>query len=265
MKKLGGFFVFKFLMASFIFSNTTSIFATKGIVGDQIRQNTSLKKLFKYYIADSFFMAKEFPRDPKNIGAITPCSPFVVREILKAVPSGNILEIGAGCGTISLPIVEGLEEIYPGKKDFRVDIIEANKIFYERLASRVSGFSNVHLYNQFFDANWIPKDWKGADGQKISYDLVIATIPWTQIDAGLRKALLQKIYDLLSPNGVFIYISLIFADTKEEISRCFNGKRSLAKDDLSNYFTSETVFKTLNIPSVFVHFGTKRAIPLTQK
>lgn len=256
--RAGKFFVFKFVTVSFVLLHTTSVFSTKLAVGNQICQKISWKNLFKYYVSDSLFMTKEFFRDRKNIGAVTPCSPFVVSEILKAVPMGNVLEIGAGCGTISVPMVEGLTALSnENNPNFRVDIVEANETFYNKLQSRVKSLPNIHLYHQFFDDNWIPN----GDGN-ISYDLIIATIPWTQIDPNTRKALLQKIYDLLSPDGTFIYISLIFADTKEEISKCFNGKRSLAKDDLSNYFTSETVFKTLNIPSVFVHFGKKRAVPL---
>jgi phospholipid N-methyltransferase len=247
------FFAFRFLIVSFIVFNTGSVFGNKEVVGTQIRAKTSWIKLFKHYISDSLFMTKEFFKDRRNVGAVTPSSPFVVREILKAVPKGNILEIGAGCGTISIPMVEGLHSLYPEEKNFRVDIIEANKIFYERLALRVSKLTNVYLYNMFFDADWAP-----IGDQNISYDLIIATIPWTQIDASMRKVLLQKIYDLLAPGGTFIYISLILADTKEEIAKCFNGNKSLAKDDLEKYFITKTVFKTLNIPSVFVHFGKKR-------
>jgi phospholipid N-methyltransferase len=250
-----------FVVAGFVvLLNTTTLFGAKVIVGPHICKNTSLKALMKDYVSDSLIMTKEFFKDPKNIGAITPCSPFVVREILKVVPMGNILEIGGGCGTIGYPIAWGLNTLFPNLNSFRIDIVEPNKTFFAKMTSKVKNLRNVYLYNTFFDLNWAP-----ANKKNISYDLIIATIPWTQLESSLRKGLLQKIYDLLAPDGTFVYISLIFANTKEELLNCFKGKQGLAKKDLENYFDCKEKFKLFNLPSVYLRFGSKRPIPLDQK
>ncbi len=179
------------------------------------------------YLRDSGSILVSFLKKPTEVAALTSSSPWVVKTILGHVQPGNILEIGAGAGAISGPLVKRL--FLAEDTACRFDAVELQQDLFGILAEKVAEVygdkhrffflnkekdkmsigSKIFLYKANF-VGWEPEllDTKNADG---FYDTIISTVPMTRLPIEVMEQILVKVNKLLKPGGVFIYVSLFGA------------------------------------------------------
>jgi phospholipid N-methyltransferase len=130
------------------------------------------------------------------LGSVVPSSPFLVDEVLRHVDWGSvrvIVEYGPGVGTIT---GEVLRRMGP---DTRLIAIELNADFVEFLAGKYRD-PRLHVVRGSaleVDAILAAHGYNHADA-------VVSGIPFSTIDAALRKQILSKTAQALGPGGRFL-------------------------------------------------------------
>lgn len=98
------------------------------------------------------------------------------------------LEIGAGSGALTRPIVERLR-----KQDY-IDIVESDPTFCTSLRHQFAHLSNVYVHETSI------LNFEGKN-----YDVVISSLPLNAFHADLVCAILKKYKDLIKPGGYLSY------------------------------------------------------------
>ncbi|MBT4594729.1 hypothetical protein HOD08_02520 [bacterium] len=182
---------------------------------------------------------KLFIKHNGTVGAITESSPFLVREITRSVQwlvknserPIKVLEIGSGPGCVSKHIAKLLRPCD------RLDVVEVLLPFFEMTVDRVSpviadesngGCKNIYFYLSPFE------DWKKPTGIR-KYDVVITTVPYTQIPPEVSRQHLEIIPKLLKKGGFLTHIKYVFADEY--------SKRRLTEKELAEYLVKRDFFE----------------------
>ncbi len=230
---------------------------------------------FGDYVFDTLAIAWESMKHPNETAAFSASSPWVINAILKRVKPGNILELGAGPGTITIPLIERFFSASTARGCF--DVVELQKNLFEKLKYKVDGLltENKHkplvsIYNEDFTI-WNPA---GAGNMDEYYDTVISTIPLTRLPQDVIEKILTRAYRFLKPGGIFIYVSLAGARTfgycgaffRELVTfgehSCKNCEylRKLAFIDqwIADGFTQEEELVWCNITPMRVYWATKK-------
>ncbi len=143
--------------------------------------------------------------DQKHIGAFTASSPWLVHHITKYIPQdkpARILEAGSGAGTVTKKIIERMSN------DSTLDAVEYHKDLFKVLENNLGAKQNTRIkfYNSAIEA------WNPSYHDK-PYDIIISTLPKTQLSLASLEQILAKYMQLLKPGGLFIYITLCGAMT----------------------------------------------------
>jgi phospholipid N-methyltransferase len=162
------------------------------------------------------------PSKIKEVSAFSASSPWVVQTVLSHVKFGDTLEIGAGTGTITEPLLEELLKNTTHSQRIRFHVVELNSRFYETLELKIINLltdghypvdididADVSLYNEDF-VLWQPAN-IAADSAYHLYDTIVSTLPITRLPLSVVKEALTKVNRLIKPGGVFIYVSLLGA------------------------------------------------------
>ncbi len=172
--------------------------------------NFSVSADLTEWFIDSGYVLREYVKDPSLVAYVTASSRWVCDAIVAEIEEPcNVLEIGAGCGTISTRIAEKLNQLQKDQsKEYRFDIVECKEVFYKRLEKKLKSLKQddkIFLYKEEFGREWVPKNFDDKDDK---YDVVVSTIPMTCINKICVESILDKILDVLKPGGVFVYICL---------------------------------------------------------
>ena len=118
-------------------------------------------------------------------------------------PHLNILEIGAGTGGATLPILEALSGVGTRPPDFtNFDFTDVSPAFFEKAREKLGRWSNVLTFKKF-DIEHDPVEQGYQQG---SYDLIIAAnVVHTTSSV---KSTMERIKSLLKPGGSLILIEL---------------------------------------------------------
>ena len=213
-----------------------------------------LSKKLKQYAKDCKELHSVAKRFPREIGALTPSSPWLVEEIVSHVPRDekplNILEVGAGTGIITRGIIEIL------KPEDNLVIIEINEELTEYLESTL----------EINDKNVLVKCSDIVNfGPSKKYDVIVSTIPFTQMPCEVVKNILNKYLSILNDKGILIYIELLgskkfgqfFIEDKEEKSK-YKEKIYFIKNWQKNNFTLRRYFVARNVPPMIVNVLKKK-------
>lgn len=223
---------------------------------------------------DSARIFWEFLKAPIETSAITASSPWAVDAMIKDVEPGNILEIGAGPGTVTFELVKKLEGLGKG---YHLDVVEQNEKMFCKLCNNLLALNqeqafkqgSVSLYNCFFGGSECPFDVrKYAD----LYDTIISTIPITRLPKESIEQILNKIRVLLKPNGKFIYISLWGAKKtrtwykrleskikkKPEIYEKYKEQVRFTEEFTNKHFDQSEILVNLNFTPMRIYFATKK-------
>jgi len=147
------------------------------------------------HIADRLRFLRAFAANPRQVGAILPTSRHAVRDMLDLadVPAaGLVVELGAGTGVQTGEI---LARMAP---DARLVALEIDPGLARLLEER---FDDPRLRVVCGSAEHLTKY---LDGE--SADLLVCALPFTSLDPGLRRRILDSMPRALAPRGVALVI-----------------------------------------------------------
>ncbi|WP_205437603.1 class I SAM-dependent methyltransferase [Edwardsiella tarda] len=160
----------------------------------------------------------QFVRSPRTVGAISPSTPFLCREMVRPVDwrhTHSIAEFGAGTGVLTRHIQRRM------RHDAHLDIFETNLHFCQALQQLADWRTQVH----------------NTSASEISqrYDVIFSGLPLLAFSAELRHTILSAAALALKPGGCFIqfqYSPLL----ESHLARHFHWQRSLVWRNLPPAF-----------------------------
>ncbi len=167
-------------------------------------------------------------------GTLLPSSHFLSDKICQkalehsSVSNPNIMEVGAGTGKITIPLLNTFPNSY-------FWIFEPNKSFFEILKDKVESLTigkentNISIVNQCVE--------NSRDIQQ-KYHIIVSSLPLLSFNKSHRAKVLSLLRDRLLPNGIFIQY----------------GYTPITEIFLRRYFTVvERSLVPLNIPPAIVY------------
>lgn len=180
-------------------------------------------------------------RNPLQVGAFSPCSRFVAKEITKYVaqtPSDKtirILEVGAGSGVFTTEL-ESLLAKRTG--DYHVDVIEIDPHYCDILTKRFA--SNEHFSIHCVDVSTF--------GPDTAYDFIISSVPFNTMDNEIIRRILDSYKKLITSGGVISYVEhLWLPELKGYFLRGADKAVYTQRRDLINSFKDTYVFETTRV------------------
>lgn len=180
---------------------------------------------------------KHFVKNPGEIGAICPSSPYLSNAIVSEIgieKAGVILEIGPGTGVFTEKIIEKKR---PDANFFAIELNEAlSKVLKER-------FADLSVHN-----NCASKLQDIMRLEKIELiDVVVSGLPWASFPESVQDTILDAVIEALSPGGYFA----TFAYLQGFMLRGAHRFRTKLKSKFSRVSTSKVVWR--NLPPAFVY------------
>lgn len=168
---------------------------------------------------------KRFLNNPAHIGAIAPTSLATARKMSAPInPEANILELGAGTGTITQAILERIK---------RQDQLTSVEIDPHLAAILRQNFPSTKILIEDIEET-LKRDAK--------YDIIISGIPFVSMNKEKRNRVFKLIKEQLAPDGQFIAFQYSLY-TKRELERIFDHV--------------EIKFSLWNLPPAFIYFCKK--------
>ncbi len=146
-------------------------------------------------LAERLRFLRAFITHPRQVGAVLPTSRWAVRDMLDMadVPGADlVVELGAGTGVSTGEVLARL------RPDARLIALEIDPHLARLLTER---FPDPRLQVVCDSAEHIEKYLKGAKA-----DVVVCALPFTSLDAGLRRRLLDGLPAMLAPTGTAVVI-----------------------------------------------------------
>jgi len=147
------------------------------------------------HIADRVRFLRAFAANPRQVGAILPTSRYAVRDMLDLgdVPgAGLVVELGAGTGSQTGEILARM------RPDARLVAVEIDPALARLLEER---FDDPRLQVVCDSAEYLHKH---LDGERA--DVLVCALPFTSLEAGLRRRILDTLPRLLAPRGTALVI-----------------------------------------------------------
>ena len=147
------------------------------------------------HIADRVRFLRAFAANPRQVGAILPTSRYAVRDMLDLgdVPgAGLVVELGAGTGVQTGEI---LARMGP---DARLVALEIDPALARLLEER---FDDPRLQVVCDSAEHLDRHLSGERA-----DVLVCALPFTSLEPGLRRRILDSMPKALAPGGVALVI-----------------------------------------------------------
>ncbi len=184
----------------------------------------------------SWTFFREFLRNCQNTGALAPSSPQLAHRMMQAAgvsQARNLLELGPGTGAFTAEIQKTLPEgsSYLG--------LEMNPTFVGSLRSRFPRMKFEQAAAQDFDYGPYL-----ADG---GFDTIVSGLPWAALSEPVQTALLERIYSVLKPGGVFatfVYTGIHWMPRGQKFRRLLTRRSRKVE-------TTRTVWR--NLPPAFIY------------
>ena len=185
-----------------------------------------------------------FIENPKQVGAVLPCSPAVGKEMAKyIVPSNDlrVLEVGAGTGAITEQLVYKMQGLGV------LDVIEIDSNLCSMLREKFSKYPNVKIHEcSILDY-----------GSEKSYDHIISTLPFNSFDEAFARAVISKFDSLAKKDGCHMsYVEYIVSGWKQHLPTDDANDVKAVKSFLDNYrlnHEGETVTEWVNVPPIYIY------------
>ena len=149
----------------------------------------------KQQVTDRLRFFKAFVAHPRQVGAVLPTSRSAVRDMLDLadLPGADlVVELGAGTGSQTGQI---LERLHP---DARLLALEIDPALAELLDAR---YDDPRLEVVCASAEHLEGH---LDGSRA--DVVVCALPFTSLEQGLRRRILDQLPRALSPGGSAVVI-----------------------------------------------------------
>ncbi len=166
-------------------------------------------------VTDGLRLLRAFVGNPRRIGAVLPTSGIAVRAMLDPadVPSADlVVELGAGTGVATREILARLGD------DARLVAVEIDPRMARRLTEDFGDDPRLQVVCASAED-------LGAHLGDERADVVVSMLPFTSLEAGLRRRLLDQLPRALRPGGTAVviqYSPLLLG----ELRRRFTGVRT---------------------------------------
>jgi phospholipid N-methyltransferase len=147
------------------------------------------------HVADRLRFLRAFVANPRQVGAVLPTSRWAVRDMLDMgdVPTARlVVELGAGTGSQTSEVLARMGA------DARLVAMEIDPQLAKLLEER---FDDPRLQVVCDSAENL-HDHLG--GQKV--DVLVCALPFTSLEPGLRRRILEELPRVLAPRGVALVI-----------------------------------------------------------
>jgi phosphatidylethanolamine/phosphatidyl-N-methylethanolamine N-methyltransferase len=156
-------------------------------------------------LKENLVFLREFLLEFKTTGACFPTSRWAAQALITPLrdptrKSKNILELGPGTGSVTLPIIREM------KAGDQLTICEINPRFMAALKEKLeedSYYQRVRDQIFFFEgaAQDLPSD--------ICYDIIVCALPFVNFDLETVQAIFQKLREISSPDTLMTYYEYI--------------------------------------------------------
>nr|WP_230423381.1 methyltransferase [Streptomyces radicis] len=139
---------------------------------------------------------REAVRDMRTTGAIAPSGRALARALTAPVRAAagrplNVLEAGAGTGAVTRALIPQLPA------GSRLDVVEANPRFADRLREMTAGAERVCVHRTFVEHL--------DTGRR--YDVIVSGLPFANFPPHQVEAIMSRYLDLLRPGGALTYFA----------------------------------------------------------
>jgi len=180
---------------------------------------------------------KNFIKNPRQMGSITPSSRILARSMVKDINFNEpcvIVEYGPGEGVFTKNIINQLNE------DSVFVIIEVNIDFYRKLKEAYSDLPNVHVFLE--SVCQTDKILEGLNIDKVDY--IVSGIPFSSISSQLSKDIIEVTSKILADHGVFI----TFQYTNTKMSLFSTSFKTISVSKVWRNFPPAFIFTCSNRP-----------------
>lgn len=177
----------------------------------------------------SVLFFKKFIQKPFVVASVIPSSPMMIRRVADKMDFSKprvIAEFGAGEGCHSRELVRRMDE------GSRLFLFEIDEELCQHLEKQFSGDPRVEVLNE--DAENLPKVL--ADHGLSQCDYVLSGIPFSVLEDGKKRRILDHIHQSLQPDGAFV------------IYQVTNELRRFA----TQFPKADSEYFLLNIPPMFI-------------
>jgi phosphatidylethanolamine/phosphatidyl-N-methylethanolamine N-methyltransferase len=156
-------------------------------------------------LKENLVFLREFLLEFKTTGACFPTSKWAAQALIDPLrqpgrASKNILELGPGTGSVTMPIIRELRE---GDK---LTICEINPRFMKALKEKLEGCPDYQLHRHqvfFFEgaAQDLPQD--------TIYDIIVCALPFVNFDLETVQSIFEKLRKISTPETLMTYYEYI--------------------------------------------------------
>jgi phosphatidylethanolamine/phosphatidyl-N-methylethanolamine N-methyltransferase len=179
---------------------------------------------------------KQFWKEKKMVGSMTPSSRFLAAKMLENVDFANsrvIVELGPGTGVFTEKIIE---KLHP---EARLLVFELNDLFFDALSKKINDPRVLLIH----DSAERISEHLAINGLH-SADAVISSLPLANFPDELKDHILKDAFNCLENEGKFIQFQYSL----------------LSKKNLENIFGKVTIaFTPFNFPPAFVYTCQRKA------
>lgn len=151
-------------------------------------------------VKDVALFLKEVCKNPNQMGAMGPCSPYVGRAVIGCIPKKVVgiprrfLEVGAGTGAISEQLIKNIDE------DDTVDLVEMQKLLCDLLTKK--------FCSTIKDATQVKVHCMPIQKFKSEhkYDSILITVPFLACPFDVVKDIWEHVVPLLADGGTVSYV-----------------------------------------------------------
>lgn len=160
--------------------------------------NKEMEKI-KGYFWDSYLFLKSWFSSPKQMGTLFPSTSKTSQKIanlIKDAENVNVVELGAGTGQVTEQIIT--RGVLP--ENFAT--VEYDTGFCKELAKRFPQIQTLLNIDAANVLDYLPKKFIG------NTDYLISTLPLIMLGEKKSQEIVNAIFKVLKPNGVFIQVTL---------------------------------------------------------
>lgn len=188
----------------------------------------------------SWTFFREFVKSCQNTGAVAPSSEWLAQRMVKAArvaEARNVLELGPGTGAFTRGIQQALPQgaTYLG--------LDMNPAFIASLRDQFPGMRFEQAAAQDFDYDAFLKDG--------GFDTIVSGLPWAALPEAVQVALLDRIFSVLKPGGVFatfVYTGIHWLPRGQRFRRLLTHRSPGVK-------LTPTVWR--NLPPAFIYVASR--------
>jgi phospholipid N-methyltransferase len=145
---------------------------------------------------DRLAFVRQFLRNPRELGSITPSSRFLTRAIVEEIDFASrrrIVELGPGTGVFTRELLGRLTA------DGALLALDTNADFVQRLRQELPDrrLRVVQASAEAVQAQVAAQNWESAD-------VVISGIPYTLLPRATTAAIVRASHRVLAPGGLFV-------------------------------------------------------------